>query len=67
MVVAKELREKGIGSEILRQQLQSQVALSGFSAMLMTQKAENVKFYQRLGFEIASESKIGADKNAFTN
>ena len=33
----------------------------------MTQKAGNVMFYQRLGFEVVTESKVGSGKHAFTN
>lgn len=67
MVVAKELRGTGIGTKLLNEQLQSVVIPSGFPAILMTQKEENIRFYQRLGFEIASESIIGKGENSFTN
>ena len=67
MVVAKELRGTGVGTRVLRHQLESVVEPSGFPAILMTQKAENVMFYRRLGFEVMMESKIGSGKHAFTN
>ncbi|WP_019505457.1 GNAT family N-acetyltransferase [Pleurocapsa sp. PCC 7319] len=46
MVVAKELRGTGIGTKILKNQLESVVDHSGFPAILMTQRAANVRFYQ---------------------
>ncbi|MEN9518144.1 MAG: hypothetical protein RLZZ381_732 [Cyanobacteriota bacterium] len=67
MVVDRELRGMGIGTELLSQQLQSRVIPSGFPAILMTQKGTNVKFYQKLGFKIAHKSTIGTGENAFTN
>ena len=67
MVVAKELRGTGVGTRVLKRQLESVVDPSGFPAILMTQKAGNVMFYQRLGFEVATESKVGSGEHAFTN
>lgn len=67
MVVAPELRGKGVGTKILSEQLQQVVDPSGFATVLMTQKETNVRFYQRLGFEVVKQSKIGKGKNAFTN
>lgn len=67
MVVTKELRGMGIGTKLLQQQLQSVVIPSNFPAILMTQKETNVKFYQKLGFEVAHKSIIGTEKNTFTN
>ena len=67
MAVAQELRGQGVGTKLLQQQLQSIVIPSGLPAILMTQKETNVKFYQKLGFEITDESSIGQGKNAFIN
>jgi GNAT superfamily N-acetyltransferase len=67
MVVARELRGSGIGTALLKDRLESVVEPSGFPAILMTQKEANVRFYQRLGFEIATKSIIGKDESAFTN
>jgi GNAT superfamily N-acetyltransferase len=67
MVVDRELRGTGIGTQLLSQQLQSRVIPSGFPAILMTQKEMNVKFYQKLGFKIAHKSVIGTGQNAFVN
>lgn len=67
MVVAPELRGKGIGTQILKEQLQTVVAPSGYPAILMTQKETNVRFYERLGFKVESKLVLGKGKNAFTN
>ena len=66
MAVAKELRGTGVGTRVLKNQLETVVEPSGFPAILMTQREANVRFYQRLGFEVAKESTIGSG-NAFTN
>ena len=67
MAIAKKLRGAGVGTRVLGHQLESVVEPSGYDAMLMTQREINVKFYQRLGFEIADKSLIGTGNNAFTN
>lgn len=67
MAVAKELRGTGVGTKVLQQQLETVVKPSGCDAILMTQREANVRFYQKLGFEIAKESVIGSGDNAFTN
>lgn len=67
MVVTPELRGTGVGTKILGEQLQKVVDPSGFPAILVTQREQNVGFYQRLGFEIAIESTIGSGDYAFTN
>ena len=66
MVVAKELRGTGIGTKVLKNQLETVVEPSGFPVILMTQREANVRFYRRLGFEVAEESTVGSG-NAFTN
>lgn len=67
MVVTEELRGTGIGTKLLQHQLQSVVIPSNFPAILMTQKETNVRFYRKLGFEVARRSTIGTQKNLFTN
>ena len=67
MAVAEELQGTGIGTNVLEYQLETVVEPSGFPAILMTQKAGNVRFYQRLGFKVMTESKIGEGEDAFTN
>lgn len=67
MAVAKELRGTGIGTQVLKHQLEFVVEPSGCSAILMTQRAGNVVFYQRLGFQVVTESTVGSGTDAFTN
>jgi GNAT superfamily N-acetyltransferase len=67
MVVASELRGQGVGTKVLAEQLQQVVKPSGFPAILDTQREINVKFYQRLGFKVASELIVGKGQNAFVN
>ena len=67
MVVAQELRGTRIGTKVLKNQLESVVEPSGFPAILMTQRAANVVFYQRLGFRVVTESTVGTGEYAFTN
>lgn len=67
MAVAKELRGTGVGTKVLKHQLQTVVEPSGFPAILMTQREANVTFYRRLGFGIADKSTVGTGKYAFTN
>lgn len=67
MLVAPELRGTGVGTKILDEQLKQVVKPSGFPAILVTQREANVRFYQRLGFTVASESTIGKGENTFVN
>jgi ribosomal protein S18 acetylase RimI-like enzyme len=67
MVVASELRGQGVGTKVLAEQLERLVEPSGFPAILDTQREINVKFYQRLGFKVASKSIVGKGQNAFVN
>jgi GNAT superfamily N-acetyltransferase len=68
MVVRAKLRGKGIGSRILTEQLRYVTEREpGFAIGLATQKIENVRFYQRLGFETISEEFIGVGAAAFHN
>ena len=67
MAVVKELRGTGIGTKVLNNQFKTVVDPSGFPALLMTQKAANVAFYRRLGFQVVTESTVGSGEHAFTN
>jgi|GEM_PF-1627072 len=67
MAVTKKLRGTGIGTKLLHQQIQTVILPSNFPAILMTQKEINVNFYQKIGFKVVQESKIGTGKSAFTN
>ena len=67
MAVAEELRGTGVGTKILKHQLETVVKPSGFPAILMTQREINVRFYQKLGFEVADETVIGNGEDAFIN
>ncbi len=61
MVVAPAARGKGLGSEVLRAQLQTRVDGSGAAATLTTQKAENVNFYKGLGFAVIDDRRVEDD------
>lgn len=65
MVIAKPLRGTGLGSELLAEQLRDAVDASGQAAILATQRPENVAFYRRLGFEVASEKIVGEGSLGF--
>jgi GNAT superfamily N-acetyltransferase len=67
MVVARDRRGSGVGSKLLGRQLQSVVDPSGARARLATQRPENVVSYERLGFDVASETHIGGGEHRFTN
>ena len=67
MAVSEELRGSGVGTKLLQHQLQSVINPSGFPAILMTQKEQNVRFYQKLGFEIAKRSSVGKGEDFFIN
>lgn len=67
MVVRAGLRGSGVGGGLLRQQLRYVIDPSGSPAVLTTQRPENVSFYVRLGFEVVSESTVGAGPHAFSN
>jgi len=58
MVVAANYRGKGIGGSLMREQLSAIVDPTNQPASLTTQKPENVRFYQSLGFEIRDETPI---------
>ena len=56
MVVREHLRGTGIGTRLLREQLQIVAEQEPTYAIgLSTQRPENVTFYQRLGFQTALE------------
>ena len=68
MVVRERLRGAGVGSRLLREQLPIVAALEpSWSIALSTQREQNVVFYRRLGFRVASERRIGTGPAAFQN
>ena len=68
MAVREELRGTGIGTNLLREQLAGLTETAPAApAALTTQRPENVTFYRRLGFEIASEDIVGRGPGSFTN
>ena len=67
MAVAREGRGAGLGGSLLGEQLRLHVDPSGAPAALATQRPENVRFYERLGFRVVSESRIGAKGPPFIN
>lgn len=68
MVMEESLRGKGWGSKILKKQFES-IAKKTPNAVLAlnTQRYWTVKFYERLGFKVVLEEKIGTGPLAFTN
>ena len=58
MVVAAAARGKGLGSVVLRRALRADVDGSGAPASLTTQKPENVRFYEGLGFHVADDRPV---------
>ncbi len=68
MAVSKEVRGTGLGARLLEQELETLEAGGVFeSAALVTQRPENVTFYQRLGFQVVWEDRIGSGANEFVN
>ena len=68
MVIQEDMRGKGLGSNILEKQFAAiQTKEKDAIFALSTQRYWTVKFYERLGFEILLEEKIGEGKLAFTN
>ena len=68
MIVRNELRGQGVGSRLLRQQLETIASRNADATWaLATQKLENVSFYERLGFKTALQERIGPEGSGFTN
>ena len=67
LVVRQALRGSGLGSSLMKTQLRDVVDASGLPATLMTQRAENVVFYERLGFGVVADSIVGSGPLAFRN
>ena len=64
----EHLRGTGVGTRLLRDQIQ--IVRKRFpeaAVALATQRDENVAFYRRLGFEVASDDLIGSDAAKFRN
>jgi len=68
MVMEESRRGKGWGSKILEKQFED-ISVKNPNAVLAlnTQRYWTVKFYQRLGFKVLLEEKIGTGSLAFTN
>ena len=67
MAVAKHLRGSGVGSRLLEHELATRVDPTGKAAALATQRPENVQFYRRFGFEVASDRVLGSRSGSFRN
>ena len=68
MAIRSHLRGSGIGSRLLGEQLRIVSAIEPtFAVALSTQRAENVTFYERLGFRVARDCTIGSGPGAFRN
>lgn len=67
MVVSPDHQGHRLGSSVLRRELKFVVDSSPYPASLNTQRAENVKFYERLGFVVANDEKIVIDGYEFPN
>lgn len=68
MVMEESRRGKGWGSRILKRQFEVIAANTPNAVLaLNTQRYWTVKFYERLGFEVLLEEKIGTGSLAFTN
>ena len=66
MVVRAQLRGTGVGSRLLRAQLEIVTkAEPSFAIVLATQRPENVTFYRRLGFEPVLDAMVGSGPRAF--
>ena len=68
MVMEESRRGKGWGSKILERQFED-ISTKTPNAILVlnTQRYWTVKFYERLGFEVLLEEKIGSGPWAYTN
>ena len=68
MVIQEDMRGKGLGANILEKQFAAiQATEKDAIFALSTQRYWTVKFYERLGFEVLLEEKIGQGDLAFTN
>lgn len=68
MVVQQALQSKGLGGRILQQQFELIQAKEKNAVLaLSTQRYWTVKFYQRHGFKVLLEEKIGKGPLTFTN
>lgn len=68
MVMEESRRCKGWGTKILEKQFEVIRSKDPNAVLaLTTQRFRTVRFYERVGFEVLLEDKIGSGKNAFTN
>lgn len=68
MVIQPKLQGKGLGTKILQKEFtRIQAKEANTILALSTQRYWTVKFYERLGFKVLLEEKIGKGDFAFTN
>ena len=68
MAVHADLRGQGVGTELLHFEIERIAARAPNAFLaLSTQREENVRFYERLGFEVASCEAVGRGPLAFRN
>jgi len=68
MVVRKELRGQGKGTELLRGERERiDRDVPDRPCALSTQREENVVFYERLGFETLDSKDVGQGEKSFRN
>lgn len=67
MVVRFDYQGRGLGSSILRRELSYVVDTSPFPASLVTQKPQNVTFYEKLGFQVTNAEPIAINGRSFPN
>ena len=68
MAVREDWRGKGIGSALLGAEIEGRGADGAVARLaLCTQLPENVRFYRRLGFEVASREPVGRGAKSFAN
>jgi len=65
LVVKKELRGKGIGSEILIEHFKNYVDPKDQLVCLHTQEERNVKFYKKHDFEVLFDGNLGSRGNGY--
>lgn len=67
MVVRFDYQGRGLGSSILRRELSYVVDTSPFPASLVTQRPQNVTFYEKLGFQVTNAEPIAINGRSFPN
>lgn len=68
MAVREKLRGSGVGTALLEEQIAKIDACEPQARLVLaTQREQNVVFYQRLGFEVASDAMVGSGALRFRN